>query len=195
MRNRFVVFAALLMFVATAQAEDKKVKAAVDAFAKQYQGTWTNESELDTDVPSLGKKGDKLTGHLTFRKRAGLIEVSWRGENIGKPVGTRGRGIIGWDVAAEKLRLRWFSTAGASGTVLYSDKGDHWINQSNSIDGDGTKVAADDHVTVPKNDSYTVKQTNRKRGSESLPDRELVWKRSKKSKKSKKPKKPKKPKK
>ena len=68
----------------------------------------------------------------------------------------------------------------------------HWINQSNSIDGDGTKVSADDHVTVTKNDSYTVKQTNRKRGNESLSDRELVWKRSRKSKKSKKPKKPKK---
>ena len=189
MRIKFAAAAVLLLLVTSVQAEDGKMKAAVDAFAKQFEGSWVSESELDSDAPGIGKKGDRLIGHLTFKKQDGLIEVSWHGENNGKPVGTRARGIIGWDVKAEKLRVRWFSSGGANGTIVYTHAGDHWSNKINVVDPDGTPFSADQRMSFPKDGSYTVKMTNRKNGDESLPDREIVWHRGKKLKKSKKSKK------
>ena len=81
MRIKFAAAAVLLLLVTSVQAEDGKMKAAVDAFAKQFEGSWVSESELDSDAPGIGKKGDRLIGHLTFKKQDGLIEVSWHGEN------------------------------------------------------------------------------------------------------------------
>ena len=154
------------------------MQTALDAFAKTFSGTWASESTLDRDSEGLGKKGDTLVAHITFQKQDGLIVVDWKGEVNGKPAGTSAKGLLGWDAAQKKLRLNWFATAGSSGTIVYTQRAHGWDRQSTSILPDGSESSSRVLMKFTDKDAYVDMATERKEGDESLPPREVVWKRS-----------------
>ena len=166
-----------LIIAPAAGADDDEMKAAIDAFAETFTGTWVNESTLDTDVPDVGKKGDKLIAYITFKKQDGLILVDWKGEVNGKPAGSTAKGLMGWDAGRKRLRMRWFATSGSSGTTVYTQRGDRWVTFGQSLDPEGTKGSSRSVTRIQDKDTHIRSVTDRKRGDETLPDREDTWKR------------------
>lgn len=171
----------LLITSATFAEDDQtnEMQAAVDAFAEAFAGTWTQERILDSDLPGIAKKGDALVAHVAFTPKDGLILVDWKAEVDGKPAGATAKGVMGWDAAQKKLRTRWFTTAGSSGTNVYWQKDDRWIGVSHYLQADGTQGSNRAVFRFPSKDKHEARVTNRKQGEEALPDRKDTWTRKK----------------
>ncbi len=155
------------------------MQANIEAFAQAFCGTWTSETKLDRDADGLGKKGDSLVAHMTYRMQDGLILVDWRGEVNGKPAGTSAKGILGWDAAEKQLKLNWFASSGSSGTMIYTRLPDGWERQATSVLPDGSKGTARAMMKFRDADNYTDDVTERTEGGDKLPARVVAWQRAK----------------
>mgnify|MGYP001822848058 CR=1 FL=1 len=183
MRHVLSALVLSLLLSPAALAEDDnthEMKAAMDAFAEAFAGTWVQERTLDNDLPGIAKKGDTLVAHITYTPKDGLILVDWKAEVNGKPAGATAKGLVGWDAAQKKLRMRWFTTAGSSGTNVYWQQDDRWIRASRYLQADGTQGSNRAVLRFPSENKHVARVTNRKQGEETLPPRTDTWTRESK---------------
>jgi hypothetical protein len=158
---------------------DDGMQANIDAFAQAFCGIWTGKTQLDRDAEGLGKKGDSLVAHMTYRMQDGLILVEWQGEVNGKPAGTKAKGVVGWDAAEKKIKLSWFASSGSSGTMYFTRLPDGWERQATSVLPDGSKGTARALMKFRDADNYTDNVSERTEGGDKLPDRVVAWQRAK----------------
>ena len=175
----FVLTIALFLMISGLSRADDGMQANIEAFAQAFCGVWTSETQLDRDAEGLGKKGDSLVAHMTYRMQDGLILVEWKGEINGKPAGTRAKGVVGWDAAEKKLKLSWFASSGSSGTMYFTRLPDGWERQVTSVLPDGSKGTVRAVMKFRDGDNYTDDVTDRTEGGDKLPARVVVWQRAK----------------
>ena len=164
--------ATTLMSAAMAAAEEPSPAELLKAWGDDLVGKWVSKLELDSDLPGIGKEGDVLRGEVVWTAEDGVYRGTWTGSVNGKVVDS-GIAVVGWDAQRNGIKVQWVTRAGASASNLIKRKGKRWIGNFVLTATDGTSSSHRGAVTV-KNGTLTDKQTNRKQGDESLPDRTVT---------------------
>ena len=143
-------------------------------FGDAMVGRWMGEITLDTDVPGVGKKGDKFHGYCTIEWILDRTAIQWDW-NLGS---VTGRSITVWDARNKQIKEYGTDTSGEIFEKTVTKDGEKWISQFISTAADGTKSGATDTTTIEDGGRTHVHVgTNRLRGSEKLPDSRDAWKR------------------
>ncbi|MBN1851873.1 MAG: hypothetical protein JW829_04085 [Pirellulales bacterium] len=143
-------------------------------FGEDFVGHWVGESTLPDDMPSIGKKGEKVTGHSSVRWILGrkAVEGNWRAGNLSA------KWVAVWDAADKEIRVYGVTSQGDISVSRMSKNGDKWIWDTSGVSVDGKQRSAFEEMTISDNGStHTYHITNRMEDGKKLPDFKVTWKR------------------
>jgi hypothetical protein len=151
-------------------------RAMLDAFARDFAGTWTLESQLEFDLQPL-RKGDKYTARqtLSWSPDKESLHLEYSAEAAGV-VFDHTKGIAGWDAAQNAVVVHWFDSRGTSGEWTLSRHGAGWYQHFRGTEADGVTHSHHGPVEL-KGDSYVVHANHQTHGGKSVPDQQFVWSR------------------
>jgi hypothetical protein len=116
----------------------------LDEYGRLTVGRWIGDVTLVADWPGYGKKGEKLVGHLTFRRIAdgkGLEDEGYCGNGTG-------RTIYFWDPVSKKIKCAGMDSGGTIFEGEISKEGDQWVCQFHGALADGTKMEGKNALIV-----------------------------------------------
>ena len=161
------------LFTVVARGQEASPVSMLDAWGKVFVGSWISESELDSDLPGLGEKGDTLVGEIEFVAANGLYHATWKGTVKGKVVDSA-LGVVGWDPSVNKIRLQWYTRGGIKASSTYTRQGNTWTEDWEATLPGGINSYAYGVLKATEN-MHTWKTTKRTQGKEELPDRTVKW--------------------
>lgn len=116
----------------------------LEEFGEMLVGRWIGDATLVADWPGIGKKGEKVVNHLTYRwiaDRRGIEAEAFAGQGTGK-------GIYFWDPATKKIVEYRINSGGTTGRVEYVKKNGRWEFTLTGNQPDGAAYKAEGVILV-----------------------------------------------
>ena len=173
---RYLAAVVVALSAVVVQAEDSVQSEQLTAWANDFAGEWISQSVLEEDAGPV-KKGTAFTAHHTYEWSPDheVLFLKYSADIDGKTFNTT-KGIAGWDAAKKAVVVRWFNSLAGSGEFSCTKKGQEWVVDWASVDGDGKRTVFSGSFKV-QGDTQHIQMTNRKIGGEAKPDSEMTWKR------------------
>jgi hypothetical protein len=161
-------------------AEETSGSKQLQAWAKDYIGTWEGKATADFDLPGICKKGDPVAMEHSFEwALKGHAVRSKSKYTINEKIVVEDVGLVGWDAAKKRIVSHTHGPVG-SGIGKWKKKGDAWILRNRGVVSDGLRHSATVTTVIKDEDTRVDKNTNRKFGDQDLPDIEVVYRRVRK---------------
>lgn len=124
-------------------------------FGEMVVGRWVGKLTMLVDWPGFGKKGDTVTGQVTFQwtaDRRGLEGADFLGS------GTN-RALYFWDPVAKKIRHMQIDSGGTTWEGWIWKEDGHWISKGTGSHADGTKYEGKMAILIRDGNQLVYKGT------------------------------------
>ncbi|MBC8875588.1 MAG: hypothetical protein H8E44_39680 [Planctomycetes bacterium] len=123
-----------------------------EEYCQIMQGRWVGEITLVTDMPGLGKAGEKLTAYVEDRIIAdgnALEGMLYAGKGMAK-------WIVVWDAGSKQIRALGVSSGGSTLQTVTSKKDGKWVEKRSGSKPDGSPLEINATLTIsPDRDTHT----------------------------------------
>jgi hypothetical protein len=172
MRIACVLLVALLATSARAQESTRKE---FEEYRDTMEGRWVGEITLALDWPSIGKKGDTITGYSDIR-------ISADGNALSRKFyagGGTGEGVTFFDAGAKQIKA---VTVTSGGTVLRAiihkcKECDKWMTVPTGSNPNGDKVTGKGTLTVSDGGNVHTWRQEWTVAGKKISTQERVWRR------------------
>jgi hypothetical protein len=152
----------------------------LEDYARAFAGDWISEWELDTTLPEVAERGDKVVVRTTTEwildKNA--LRTKWEADINGTPAGS-GVVIVGWDRSTSEIVSYGFNSFGGRGKTVISKEGNRWVEVGTGVRADGRKSSIVNTTLVSEDNDTRTTQLAGRLGPEGepLPPFTVVYKR------------------
>ena len=163
----------MITFLATSSFAQQSTREDFREFCKAEEGRWIGDITLVTDVPGIGKNGDKVIANYEAQYAADknlMIGMFYGG-------GGAGTWVLVFDPGAKQIKGLWVSSGGTVEHSIIYKKDGKWRRRVKGANADGTKFERTGTQTVTNNGDTQTWTGIRTVGGKQRDDDREVWRR------------------